>query len=95
MGLRKGSFAAGFITCALLFVGCAATFPYQYYGLSADSYKGRLLGPDPKDDVDLALCEPKASDPRPCSVMFTERFLALKQEYKDLQNRLKNCEKPK
>ncbi len=88
-------YVLGFMTCALLFVGCAATFPYQYYGLSADNYKGRLLGPTPKEDADLIACTPNANDASPCFVMFTTQFLQMKQEYKDMQTKLKKCERGK
>jgi hypothetical protein len=96
MGLRH--FALGFISCAMLFAGCAATFPYKYYWLSAESYGGRLLGQEPKDDVELSACIPTATDKNPCTVMFTPEYLALKQDHEargiriiELERELQQC----
>ncbi len=78
----------------VLLVGCAgAVFPYKYYTLAAENFKGSLLGPEPKDDLDLAKeCTPTQVDSGPCMVMKTDSFSKMKLEYKDMQQRLKVCE---
>lgn len=83
----------GVVSCALVFIGCGATFSYRYYGLvEADFTKGRLLGPDPKDDLPFEVCAPTPGDVSPCTIIKTKDFLNLKRDYKDLQNKLKRCE---
>lgn len=76
-----------------LITSCAAvTFPYKYYGMSAESYKGKLLGPTEKDDLDLAMCEPTTADMSPCTVMTSAAYMALKQDYVDKVSQLNNCQ---
>lgn len=72
-------------------VGCAG-FSYRYYGLSASSYEGSLLGPEPKDDKPFSLCSPTAQDKSPCVVLFSDEFFKLKQDLLETKERLKSCE---
>jgi hypothetical protein len=91
----RSQFVLGFASCLLL-MGCAgAGFPFKYYGLSAASYEGKMLGPKPEDDLALTGCAPTAQDASPCVVLFTKEFLSIKREYLDMQNRLIECEKPR
>lgn len=91
MGLKD--FGLGLIAGLCLF-GCAgAAFPYRYYALDAESYSGSLRGPEPKDDISLLECRPSDSDKAPCMVMRTDSFLKVKLEYKDMQDKLKACER--
>lgn len=86
-------FSTGFVACLFL-VGCAgASYPYKYYGLAAASFQGSLLGPGPKDDVDLMKCEPTAANARPCIVMFTDAFLRSKSDYLNQQTRIIDLER--
>lgn len=83
----------GFGACLLL-VGCAgASYPYKYYGLAAASFQGSLVGPEPKDDVDLKKCEPTSANARPCIVIFTDVFLRAKEDYLNQQNRIIDLER--
>lgn len=93
MGLRKRDllfFVFGFAT-----FGCAgAVFPYRNYGLDGLDYsKGRLLGPEPKDDLDFSKCTPSEANAHPCTIMFWEDFQKMKLDYKDMANRLRKCER--
>jgi hypothetical protein len=84
-------FALG-ICFAFLLVGCAG-FAFKYYGLEAASYdNGQLLGPTPEDDIPFKRCEPSATDRHPCVVMFAKEFQALKLDYLDTQQKLKDCQ---
>lgn len=88
--LKYGGLGALF---TLLFIGCAgAVFPYKYYALDADTYNGFLRGPDPKDDLHLAICTPTEQDRAPCLVVKSAVLLQMKMDYKDLFQRLKKCE---
>jgi hypothetical protein len=90
VGLRNTLF--GLVT-GVLVAGCAAgTFGYKYYGLEADRYDGRLLGPSEAEDRPFADCTPTASNKGPCIVVLTPEFLRIKQEVLELRERLKSCE---
>jgi hypothetical protein len=81
----------GFCLCI---AGCAAvTFPYKYYGLSASDYNGTLLGPTQSDDVNLQVCAPTSTNAAPCTVMLTDAYLQLKEDYLDKVNQLNDCQK--
>lgn len=90
MGLK--SFFAGFLACLTLICGCAATYPYKYYGLAAASYQGRLLGDKPENDLDLLICTPTPQDAAPCIVMRSPDYLRLKADYKTLIEALNRCQ---
>lgn len=75
-------------------MGCAGmAFVYNYYGLSAASYDGKLLAVDPKNDKDLSECAPDAQIKGKCIVMFSSEFYALKQDYLNVQQELSDCQK--
>lgn len=89
----KRSFLFGFLSCLFL-LGCAG-FSYRYYGLSGVSYEsGILLGPKPKDDIPFSACAPNPENKNPCVVMFAKEFFALKLDYEDTKQKLKECQKP-
>lgn len=86
------SFAFGMLFM-LLALGCAGMqFPYKYYGIDAVSYEGKLLGPEPKDDIDFKMCAPTEFDKSPCIVMKTKDVLTLKLDYLETAAKLKQCE---
>lgn len=90
----RRSFALG-ILFGILLAGCAG-MSFKYYGLSEVVYEhGQLLGPKPKDDLPFSACAPNAASKNPCVVMFSKEFFALKQDYEDTQNKLKECESNK
>lgn len=88
----KQAFGLGMIF-GLSLMGCAG-LTFKYYGLSGVIYDhGMLLGPKPQDDLPFSKCAPSASSKNPCVVMFATDFFALKQDYEDTQQKLKDCEK--
>jgi len=92
MGMMSHRGWIAFLFCVLL-LGCAG-FTYHYYGLSGVSYEnGVLLGPKESDDIPFKMCEPNNQSKSPCVVMFAKEFFAFKQDYLDLQMKLKECEK--
>lgn len=85
-----------YMLVGVLLFGCAgASFPYRYYGLDAQSYDGWLRGEKPEDDLKLGECMPNDSDKSPCVVFKTDAMLRMKQEYQDMELRLRKCEKPR
>lgn len=81
------------ILVGVLLVGCAG-FSYKYYGLSADSYEGKLLGPKPEDDLPFAECKPTDADKSPCVVVKAKVWFALKTDYEQMEEALKACQSP-
>lgn len=73
-------------------LGSCSSFPYRHYGLDAQSYEGTLLGPEPKDDLPLSVCKPDDQVQGKCIVVLAAEWFRLKQEYLDMQSRLKACE---
>lgn len=91
MGLSR-QFAFGFIA-SFLIMGCAGA-GFRYYGLSGVNYnEGILMGPKEKDDLPFSRCAPIGNEAYPCVVMFAKEFFALKQDYLDTQQKLKECQK--
>lgn len=89
---RRLSFLTGFIFCFLL-MGCAG-FAYHFYGMESVDYShGVLLGPKASDDLPFSTCEPNAASKHPCVVMMTKDFYALKLDFEDTQQKLKECQK--
>jgi hypothetical protein len=75
-------------------MGCAAmTFSYNYYGLDAARYDGKLLAVDPKNDKDLSVCQPDANAKGKCIVMLGSEFYALKGDYLDAKQKLSDCQR--
>lgn len=93
MGLKyRTSFILGFV-CCLLVLGCAGA-SFKYYGLAEFDYnQGVLLGPKPKDDLPFSRCAPTGNVAHPCIIMFSTEFFALKQDYEDTKQKLKECQK--
>lgn len=69
---------------------CAAAFPYKFYGIVPST--STLLGPDPKQDLPLSLCEPDDEAKGKCVVLFREEFERLMSDYISTKERLKQCE---
>lgn len=91
MEMIRGSFVTGFII-AILCMGCAG-FSYKYYGMNGMDYsKGKLLGPDEKQDLDFYVCAPSPAVKNPCVIMKATEFFKMKQEHEDMRERLKTCE---
>lgn len=86
----KRSFAIGVLSGLFLAACAGATFPYHYYGI--DLKDGKLLGPKPADDLDLAVCNAIPSNASPCIAMLSDSFLSLKQDYMEIQNQLNACQ---
>lgn len=93
MGLSRDLLYGICIGAALATASCAS-FAFKYYGLDGVSYAdGKLLGPEPKDDLPFSRCEPDPGDKGKCVVMFGSEFFALKLDYQDTKNKLKRCER--
>lgn len=87
-------FCIGLIAGFML-LGCAG-WAYKFYGMEGVVYEhGTLLGPKPQYDLPFTKCQPNGESKQPCIVIFSKDFYALKQEFLDLQMRLKECEKGK
>lgn len=86
-------FLLGFLACILL-VACAGA-GFKYYGLQDVLYDhGTLLGPTEKEDLPFYKCSPNSETKFPCVVMFSKDFFAMKQDYEDTKQKLKDCQKP-
>lgn len=91
---REASFVLG-LTLGVLLVSCAtAAFPYKYRypDENVDYTKGALIGDVASNDVAFSTCAPTATNKRPCTCLETPTFLALKLDYQDTQQKLKECE---
>jgi hypothetical protein len=86
--MTKGIAIAFFMICTL--GSCAAAFPYKFYGIVPST--STLLGPDPKQDLPLSLCEPDDEAKGKCVVLFREEFERLMADYVSTKERLKQCE---
>lgn len=73
--------------------GAAASFPYRYYILRAESWEGKLEGAKPEQDLPLAVCKPEPGKQGKCITMLKDPYLQLKADYLDLQTKLKDCQK--
>lgn len=93
MGLDSRSYLLGAGSMLLLTACAGVAFPYKYYGLSAETYKGALVGVNPGDDLTLDRCTPTKADDAPCIVMLKPDFLLMKKDYKDTKTQLISCEK--
>jgi hypothetical protein len=71
----------------------ANNFPYFYYALDSQEYTGVLRGPTEANDIDMKECMPTERDKAPCTVMFTDVFLRLKEDYIKCQKSLIQAEK--
>lgn len=79
----------------LCFVACAGLFPYKHYGLSLAQYtNGKLLGPDPKEDLDISVCAPDAQIKGKCVVMLSNDFFSMKSDFEQTKQALIDCQKP-
>lgn len=93
MVMRK-SFALGMLAMALI-MGCGGA-GYRYYTLELPEYdKGKLKGPEEKEDLPMEVCKPNAADHAPCFVILSDEFFKIKRDLKDAQEKLKACEQGK
>lgn len=91
MGLTK-QFTIG-VCLGLCLAACAGvSFPYHYYGLDIPGQS--LRGPTPTDDVALSVCLATATDLSPCTVMLSDQYKALEQDYLTTKQQLIDCQKP-
>jgi hypothetical protein len=92
---KRKFFLAGMVS-ALLLVGCASMFGYQYYELDGiQVWSGKLLADQPEHDLPFAVCQPKEGNQNPCVVILSSEFFRLKRDYLSLEDRLKSCEEGK
>ncbi len=83
-----------FILVGCLWLLSCASVAFKYYGLSEVTYDhGILLGPTEKDDLPFSKCAPSSQVRNPCVVMFATEFFAMKQDYEDTKQKLKECQK--
>lgn len=88
-------FFAG-VVVGFLVLGCAAatTIPWPYYGMQLAEYKnGRLLAVDPKNDKDIAFCQPASGQKGKCIVMDGPDFYAFKADDIQCHSDLAACQK--
>ncbi len=89
---HKKAFGLGLVS-ALTLVACSG-LSIRYYGLSQVEFsRGILLGPKESDDLPFSRCAPVGNEANPCVVMFTRDFFALKQDYLDTKQKLKDCQR--
>lgn len=92
MGVNR-AFIVGFISCLVL-TACAGAGFIKYYGLQDVAYEhGTLSGPFPADDLAFSKCAQSDPSKSNCVVMFAKDFFALKQDYEDTKQKLKECER--
>ncbi len=68
-----------------------ADFSYGYFNVRAESWKGRLEGKTPQDDLSFEECAPSPGKQNKCTVMLTPEFSKLKASYQKLEIDLKTC----
>jgi hypothetical protein len=91
MGLRH-AFLLGVLFSSLLMACAGAGF--KYYGLHGVAYdRGTLSGPFKSDDLPFSKCDQSDQSKFPCVVMFAKDFYALKQDYEDTKQKLRECER--
>lgn len=87
---RALSFAVGVFSTVALLACTAATFPYKYYPYDITNHN--LVGATSADDLPDSVCEPRVDNQRPCMVVLTEAFEALKGDYLETKDKLNRCE---
>lgn len=81
-----------FLVFITALASCASTFPFKYYVIHPSS--DLLLGQEPKDDLSLSkTCEPDEVVKGKCIALKVEEFQRLIDDYKRLQNELKECQR--
>lgn len=68
-----------------------ADFPYRYYNLVLESYRGILESDKPANDLDAMVCAPKPGNKNPCTVLLTPVFEKLKSDRQKLAVDLAEC----
>jgi len=81
----------GVLLSAVLLSCVSAGFPYKYYPYDATAHK--LVGAEPVDDLDDAVCLPRTGNVRPCTVVLTDDFFNLKADYLKTKDQLIRCER--
>lgn len=87
-------FALGMLF-AFSLMGCAGwkfKDHYVWYGLEAESYAGKLLGAEPKDDLDFAKCAPQDGERGKCGVFLPEELERLIHDMEKTKADLKACQ---
>lgn len=85
----------GYALALLTLLACGSV-SYKYYGVSIPSNcydQGKLLGPDPSDDIPFSTCKPEPGKPTKCWIMFSDELFAAKKEVMQLRQALKDCQK--
>lgn len=83
-----------FLFLVLVCACASAGYSYKFYGLEQVNYsEGKLVGPEPKDDLPFSRCAPDESSQHKCVVMFADEFYRAKLDFEATQQKLKECEK--
>lgn len=82
--------AVGVFSSFVLFACTGATFTYKYYPY--DIVNHTLVGATTADDLPDSVCEPRTDNQRPCMVVLTDEFEALKSDYLKTKDALDRCE---
>jgi hypothetical protein len=86
---------AALVGAGLLLSSCATTYPFQWYGLKAASYEGKLQGKTPEEDLPLSACQEDPQRPGKCVVYLVDEHARLQSKYFELEESLKACEEGK
>ena len=74
-------------------LSCGSTFDYRWYGLQLDSYEnGKLLGPEPEEDLNIKVCKPDEVEQGKCVVILIDEFNRIVEDVIILKKRLEACE---
>jgi hypothetical protein len=91
--VNRSHVIGGFLS-GLLLASCVGAV-FKYYGMKDVVFDhGKLQGPTEAEDLPFSKCAPNAETNFPCVVMFSKEFFALKQDYEDTKQKLKDCQKP-
>ena len=93
MGNGSLKIVFGFIVGATFACVADPVFPYAFYTLFSEDYKGALLGPTPPQDLPLEQCRPTPANKAPCTVLLTETFVALRDNDLRYQSDLNYCKR--
>lgn len=69
----------------------AIAFPYVYYNIKAESFRGTLESDLPENDISFEECAPSPGKLNKCTLMLTPTFTKMKSDYQKLAIDLKAC----
>lgn len=91
--MKREGLKRGLVISLLVLGACASTDFWKTPIYVLDHQNAHLRATDPKDDLEIRVCDPDEQSKAKCYVLLREDYIALRKDYNELKQRVIDLEK--